>query len=1121
MANTPESPFDRINRLLQQQSFLNDQQSQEMQTAITSAVEDFPNRLADAQSLLNQNVSSIMTDFGPKSQEITSQLNQLKLDPSQQLQFEQQLNAGLTQLKSQSGQLGNFKIPNISGTAGSGIDLFAGGTGELQNAISSANFGEFNQAISQGTAALGQSIESGQVQNVIASAAGQVSDQLSNFPDQFSQLSQSLQIPGEGNPALSFSGLNADELQRLSADAFTNLEDIVSGDQLGVLLGQGQQGAPEFQAFFDRMSLGSGDGAAAGKEQQEMSTQKVNVKDKVDFGSGENKLHDYESYTYRITLYMLTKDELSTAVTKPREFKPKHVLISSGGSYSDTDSEPARVEDFQEDFYFDDLDVQTVVGLNSRSKASNAIDINFSIVEPYGLTLLDRLMSATQTIGKANNYIEQPYLLEITFLGNPTGNNPNTFIDRKRIPIKIMEMQIKPGAGGSVYRCRAVPFNHIAFLNTIAAVPATISVVAGSVGEFFSNSDNDIQSVSKADVERAQVDLTAFLSNQSRGGNGFSAVAKEQKRQEFLKEYIETTKSFPSAYNTFNKSLSEKTNVSDTPTFKYPPTQIAFKIDEEISKSKIVREQDTESRTVAMNDLFSGSLRSTFNSGVLANGKTKQEFPVQQGTNIIQLIDRIIQKSDYIYNQVQSANLATEQLKDAKSTGDRRKIRKAEEKARDFKFLDWYKIIPQVELLEFDSSRSAYSKRITFHIKKYKTANAYHPDFKLTRIPKDKIVRSYEYLYTGNNKDIIDIDIDFDSTFYTQITAFHNNKPKSEGARFETRDAKLDSEQNKASDNQNGDLNRADDLPVTYQASGANADNAGQSNRQAEQKSTSVSDIAKSIYTTQRGDMLNVSLKIIGDPDLIKQDDIYIGPASNDYNSFVPGPDESPLNKTFGTVSFDSQQTYVQLLTRSAVDIDDTLGIVNKGLSSSGSKEVKLTNGRRLNSTFSGVYKILTVQNSFSKGQFTQTLDIIRMPNTLLESTELPNDSDSVTLSIPGITAQATGPFQQQASSLDRSDSGAQGLAGDIEEQVGVLQEEIERLAPAFASLPTSPVDLIDGQGIAEGLSIGQLPGLNNIIDLNRQQITATVDNITNTNFVEDIGINLANDIPNNTDNTG
>ena len=465
MANTPESAFDRINRLLQQQSFLNDQQSQELQTAITSAVEDFPNKLADAQSLLNQNMSSIMTDFGPKSQEITSQLNQLKLDPSQQLQFEQQLNAGLTQLKSQSGQLSNFKIPNISGVAGSGIDLFAGSTGNLQNAISSANFGEFNQAISQGTAALGQSIESGQVQNAIASAAGQMSDRLSDFPDQFSQLSQSFQIPGEGNPALSFSGLNADELQRLSADAFTNLEDIVSGDQLGVLLGQVQQGVPEFQAFVDKLGLGSGDGAAAGTEQKTMSTQKVDLTDKV--GHGSNILHNYESYTYRITLYMLTKDELSTAVTKPREFKPKHVLISSGGSYSGTDSGPARVEDFQEDFYFDDLDVQTVVGLNSRSKASNAIDINFSIVEPYGLTLLDRLMSATQTIGKANNYIEQPYLLEIDFLGNPTGNNPNTFIDntRKRIPIKIMEMQIKPGAGGSVYKCRAVPFNHTAFLN--------------------------------------------------------------------------------------------------------------------------------------------------------------------------------------------------------------------------------------------------------------------------------------------------------------------------------------------------------------------------------------------------------------------------------------------------------------------------------------------------------------------------------------------------------------------------------------------------------------------------------------------------------------------------------
>ena len=1097
MANTPESAFDRVNRLLREQNLLTDQQSQEMQTAITSAVEDFPNKLADAQSLLNQNVSSIMTDFGPKSQEITSQLNQLKLDPSQQLQFEQQLNTGLSQLKSQSGQLSNFKIPNVSGVAGSGIDLFAGGTGDLQNAISSANFGALDQAISQGTAALGQSIESGQVQNLISSAAGQVSDQ-------FGQLSQ---ITGEGNPALPFNGLNADELQRLSADALTNLEDIVSGDELGVLLGQVQQGVPEFQAFVDKLGLGSGDGAAAGTEQKTMSTQKVDNSKKV--GGGENKLHNYESYTYRITLYMLTKDELSTAVTKPREFKPKHVLISSGGSYSGTDSEPARVEDFQEDFYFDDLDVQTVVGLNSRSKASNAIDINFSIVEPYGLTLLDRLMSATQTIGKANNYIEQPYLLEIDFLGNPSGNNPNTFIDSKRIPIKIMEMQIKPGAGGSVYKCRAVPFNHTAFLNTIAAVPDAPSVVAGTVGEFFSNSDDYIQSVSNADVERAEADLTAFLRNQSRGGNGFSAVAKEQKRQEFLKEYTETTKSFPSAYNNFNKSLSEKTNVSDTPTFKYPPTQIVFKIDEEISKSKIVREQDTESRSVAMNDLFSGSLRSTVNSGVLANGKTKQEFPVQQGTNIIQLIDRIIQKSDYIYNQVLSANSAIEDLKKASTNGNAKNIRQAEKAAKDFKFLDWYKIIPQVELLEFDSSRSAYSKRITFHIKKYKTANAYHPDFKLTRIPKDKIVRSYEYLYTGNNKDIIDIDIDFDSTFYTQITAFNYNKLQAGGSRFETRDANLDSKQNKASDNQNGDPIRADDLPVSLQASGANADNAGQSNRQAEQKSTSVSDIAKSIYTTQRGDMLNVSLKIIGDPDLIKQDDIYIGPASNDYNSFVPGPDESPLNKDFGTVSFDSQQTYVQLLTRSAVDIDDTLGIVNKGLSSSGGKEVKLTNGRRLNSTFSGVYKILTVLNNFSKGQFTQTLDIIRMPNNLLESNELPNDDSAVTLSIPGITAQATGPFQQQALSLDRSDSGAQGLAGDTEESAGIFQADIERLAPAFASLPTSPVDLIDGQGVAEGLSVAfnQTPDqIQRIVEANRQVINATPDNIRNTAFEIDLG---------------
>jgi hypothetical protein len=157
------------------------------------------------------------------------------------------------------------------------------------------------------------------------------------------------------------------------------------------------------------------------------------------------------------------------------------------------------------------------------------------------------------------------------------------------------------------------------------------------------------------------------------------------------------------------------------------------------------------------------------------------------------------------------------------------------------------------------------------------------------------------------------------------------------------------------------------------------------------------------------------------------------------------------------------------------------------------------------------------VSNQFKKGEFTQMIDIIKMPNDLLESegedtVEGNAQNGSVTLDpvdnggTPRSTAQATESSQPQASSLDRSDSGAQGLAGDAEESAGAFQADIDRVAPAFAESPTAPIEPIDGQGTAEGQSVGQIPGLTSIIDLNKQQITATVNNIANTDFQTEIG---------------
>jgi len=719
----------------------------------------------------------------------------------------------------------------------------------------------------------------------------------------------------------------------------------------------------------------------------------------------KNKLHDYASSTYRITLYLLSAQDYAALVDRPDKFNPKYVLISSGGSFPNAPlynwntgvTTSGRHPDFQEDFFIENLSLTTVVGLNAKTKASNAVEINFTIVEPYGMTLLDRLMSACESAPVYSpNYIDQPYLLEIDFLSNvDEARNKSIRIDRKRVAIKIAEMKIKPGAGGTEYRCRAIPFNHVAFQDSVAALPIALSVQAGTVGEFF-DSESEIAKIFSpevaADEERIESELGKWATEvESTGGTKPTAAEIAEQRNRLRSSTSYTTKSYPAGYNTFMRGISGAGK-----TFQYPPSLIAFNIaDTKIKKSKIVDEINAEVRTTPMADPME-SIKASVLSSPAFKGKSKQGFNINPGINIVQLIDRVMQSSEYISGQLKEAKEAiaknseiianrsnllndpnqTQYEKDSRT----REIEEARRELNKYKFLDWYKIIPQVYLLDFDPSRNAYSKQVVYTIVPYKAANAYHPDFAKTRINKSKIVRSYNYLYTGLNQDIVSIEIDFDSLYYTSITAYQDSKTATSVGYSEP----TINQDNDARDVEPGKSNKPNitNPPVEIKPRGVNAKGAGQVNRADKKDSSAVSDIADSIYTSSRGDMLNVQLRIIGDPGFIKQDDIYYNPMSVDYEanstlgvSGSNGNETVPVNPDTGQIIFDQEQVFVQLLIKSASDIDDETGITNK--------QIKLLNGRQTDATFSGVYKVLKVKSDFNRGKFEQTLELIKMPNDL------------------------------------------------------------------------------------------------------------------------------------------
>ena len=823
----------------------------------------------------------------------------------------------------------------------------------------------------------------------------------------------------------------------------------------------------------------------ASKKQQELSYKLALAK--------TNKLHDYASYTYRLTLYLLSSDDYAALIDKPSSFNPQFALISSGGGYNNdptmstqsrkrSATDPSgRHPDFQEDFYIESLNLHTVVGLNAKSKASNAIDISFSIIEPYGMTLLDRLLSACSTPPvNSTNYIDQPYLLEIDFLGNPgeqvkkSQSDPTGIrIDRKRIAIKIIEMKIKPGPGGTEYKCRAIPYNHSAFQDSVASMPVTLGVTAGTLGEFF-DSGVEIEKIftngiATVNEERVETETKKWAEENFNEMTPATEADLEAQRNKFRASFAVSAKSFPAAYNGYMRSIA-----GDGKTFLYPPTLVTVNIpDSEMKNSRIVDEKNTEIRTIPMSDPMEG-VKASVLAAIQKDGKTKQQFPISPGTNVVQLIDRVMQSSEYITRQVKESqeNIASnkEQLdyhskikNDNSQTDSVRErsaieVQKAEEELKKYTFLDWYKLVPQVFLKEFDKSRNAYSKMVTYTILKYKAANSFHPDFNLTKIGKSKIVRSYNYLYTGQNQDILAIDIDFDTAYFTAITAFQDSKQRA-GARYgrginDASNVKSENNTLKDGDSQSG-VERIPDVPHTYNTQGANLSNAGQMNRQNNSVSQAVNDIASSIYTSSRGDNLNVKLKITGDPAFIKQDDIYFNPMSPEYQDAVTGSvsgngkETVPINANTGQIIFDAEQVFVQLLVKSAIDVDDKTGITNK--------QIILTNGRPADATFSGVYKLISVRSELSKGRFEQTLELVKMPNDMFFDDVVTSDA-SVQTAVP----------------LKIDDKPAvkppeQPTFTNTAETTGTSASDLAALKEAAAQPPTNGSPTFSGDGVAVG----------------------------------------------------
>ena len=687
----------------------------------------------------------------------------------------------------------------------------------------------------------------------------------------------------------------------------------------------------------------------------------------MEFDPRPNLLLDYADYTYALSLHVIPPKKYNTMMTTPgyvyntlwtsfvsstsglgtqagenEEITSSlgTVLVASGGRQG---SQYSRHPNFKEDFYFENLQMKTIVGMNVRTKNTNAIEMSFTLIEPYGITFLDRLLKITNQIG-TKSWMQIPYMLQVDFLGNNSAGELLTPIPNqtKYIPIKILACKIKVTNKGAEYQIQAMPFGQQAFTESLGSTPAILEVQASTVGDFFSSTGSagqasSILAVDTVNRERLDSNKKEITDEQKKTNPNDKRIAELNSNANSVTNDLAKTPylvgSYAAAINSYQTQLAAGGHLRHAEVYQ-------FDIHPDLAKSKIVIPATITAARTTMTDPVK-ALRNNAKVSNVGINQSISGFSINAGTSIIDVINMVMRNSDFVRDQLHDP--ATDAKKTNNNTADSKNTP-----------MSWFKITSTIELLEFDITRDTYSKKITYHIMPTAIFNTKFPNAP-TSEPRS-VTKEYHYLYSGKNENIINFDLDFDTMFYTAITAdrskVQQTEVQQENPENTTQPINAGTGAVQITNRQIKLISGHADIPRT-----TNPDS----------KSELVNDFYKSSLSASRGDMINVKLKIIGDPEFIKQDDIFFNPITN------PDQHSGKLIDKNGSIMFDKSERFVLLTFNTPVDVNPETGLVE-------------IDSEYSTSAFSGIYKIIVVDNEFSSGAFTQTLELIRIfdnfPNT-------------------------------------------------------------------------------------------------------------------------------------------
>jgi len=462
-----------------------------------------------------------------------------------------------------------------------------------------------------------------------------------------------------------------------------------------------------------------------------------------------NPLANLASYTYQLSLYMITPDAYDAFVQTGRTSidalaqasgeKGKgsggaYLVAQSGGINNNTSQ---RIPGFEWDYYIDKLQIDQVINAKATQSSSNAYRVQFEIIEPYGFSFTTKLKQANDalqqyfndsgySLGLLSNGSRQFFVLGIKFLGYDQSGNivdgDDTFSDG--------DGPIDPAASGTnlFETFYDVLITSIKFKIDGPATRYTLSGVSAAPGSVFG-------------TKRGRLKSTKTVCGKT------------------LEDALTGKRGLLTQLNKIQTALVEKGTATIANEFR-----VEFIGDDAdaLKNARLINPLDTDKSKWCQPEIENTYQANDAEAAKAVPDDAQRRVVFTEDTPMIEVFDQLLKDSSYmrdallvVYSNNPTPNLDTGKQESSPGGGTR---------------VAWYHVTPEISNAKWDPIVADWAYVTTYKLETYQTPVV----ISATTNPGMDYYgphKRYEYWWTGQNSEILSYEQLLDNLFYNEVLA--------------------------------------------------------------------------------------------------------------------------------------------------------------------------------------------------------------------------------------------------------------------------------------------------------------------------------------------------------------